>query len=344
MSISYRRIVVAACALLITGTAAFLAYEIYLSHPEFRGKKEVVIAPGLGSREISALLKREGVIRSKWAFVMYVSLRGEASSLKPGRYVFFDTAAIPDIARDLVTGEARERVLVIPEGWNGADIARYFGAQGVGDETGARRLFAEPPHELRARFSFLADLPAGEGLEGYLFPDTYRVFADAAPEDVIGKMLENFGMKLTPELREEIRRRGKNVFDVVIMASLVEREVVSEDDRAQVSGILYKRLDVGIPLQVDATVVYAKSQNAGATSQTNGKVSLADTKIDSPYNTYRYRGLPPGPIANPGISAIRAAIYPKPSPHLYYLSAPDGRTIFSRTLEEHNAAKRKHLR
>ena len=349
MDFSYGKIVAAACALLIVGIAA-LAYEIHLPHTEFRGKKEIVIAQGIGSRSIGALLKEEGVIASKWAFVSYVSLRGEASGLKPGRYIFFETAAIPDIALDLVAGASREREITIPEGWNSGDIAAYLGGEGAGDAEAARRLFTYPPRALLARFPSLADMPVSAGLEGYLFPDTYRVFQDAELEGIVVKMLENFGRRLTPGLREEIARQKKKIFEIITMASLVEKEVVSEEDRAIVSGILWKRLDAGIPLQVDATIAYAKTQLGNEVSKLkggvrgNGKISLADTKIESPYNTYKYRGLPPGPIANPGLSAIRAAIYPKKSPYLYYLSASDGRTISSRTLEEHNAAKEKYLR
>ena len=132
------------------------------------------------------------------------------------------------------------------------------------------------------------------------------------------------------------------MYEYIIMASLIEREVVSEEDRRLVSGILWKRLDAGIPLQIDATLVYIKNQESGVRNQGN-TISAKDKKTDSPYNTYLYRGLPAGPISNPGLSAIKAAISPKESPYFYYLSTPDGRTIFSQTLEEHNLAKAKYL-
>jgi len=151
------------------------------------------------------------------------------------------------------------------------------------------------------------------------------------------KMLANFDEKITPDLRKEITKQKKTIFEIITMASLIEKEVAMDEDRAIVSGILWKRIKLGIPLQVDATITYITGKN-------NTKISLNDTKINSPYNTYKYRGLPPGPIANPGIAAIRAAIFPKSSPYLFYLSAPDGRTIFSKTLEEHNTAKTRYLR
>lgn len=318
--------------------ALSLAYEIYFPHVSGNSPREVVIAPGMGSRMIGALLKERGVIRSRWAFVTYVSLRGEASSLKPGQYVFSDSAAIPEIARDLIAGTNREKIIFIPEGWNTRDIARYFEVRGIAQEQAALDFFDNPPRD----FAF-AERARGTGMEGYLFPDTYRIFQDSSLTDIARKMLDNFDRKFAPDMRMAISRQEKNVRDIIIMASLIEKEVAGDRDRAIVSGVLWKRIAFGIPLQVDATVRYAKIQSSKSNVQ-NAKLSLQDTKINSPYNTYRYRGLPPGPIANPGLSSIRAAIFPASSPYLYYLSSSDGRTIFSRTLEEHNAAKAKYLR
>ena len=150
-------------------------------------------------------------------------------------------------------------------------------------------------------------------------------------------MLQNFDAKFSNDLRQETLHQNHTTFEIITIASLIEKEVASDSDRALVSGILWKRMKLNIPLQVDATVLYARPKRIG-------KVTLADTKINSPYNTYRYTGLPPAPIANPGLSAIRAALYPKKSPYLYYLSTPDGKTIFSKTREEHNRAKAKYLK
>lgn len=326
------------------GVVLAMSYVLLLPHHVRPGTKHVIVAPGMGSRMIGAFLKQEGIIGSKWAFVTYVSLTGRASDLKPGAYEFPDTAAIPAIARDLVAGESRERIIVIPEGWNNFYIAEYFESQGIASRDEAMRFFKSPPDAIASLLEPLGGARRSSGTEGYLFPDTYRIFRDASLADITEKMVRNFDTKMTPELHREIARQKKSIFEIVIMASLIEKEVVSESDRVLVSGVLWKRLRAEIPLQVDATIAYAQMQNGKRKTQSNGKISLEDTKIDSPYNTYRYRGLPPGPIANPGLSAITAAVHPLPSPYLYYLSAPDGRTIFSRTLEEHNAAKAKYLR
>lgn len=324
--------------------AAAFCYEVYLPHPASSDPRQAVIAKGMGSRKIGTLLRDQGVIRSKWAFVTYVTFRGTASLLKPGVYTF-ERQSIADIASLLVVGGKNEKEITVPEGWTARDIAGLLEERQIGSAEDFRRMAAPAglPH-FEDRYSFLTEKPATSGLEGYLFPDTYRIDEDTALVDVIYKMLDNFDRKLTPDLREEITRQKKNIFEIVTMASLLEKEVASDEDRALVSGILWKRLNANMALQVDATIVYAKAQNPNYKLQKNGKISIADTKIDSPYNTYHFRGLPPGPIANPGLSAIRGAIYPKTSPYVYYLSAPDGRTIFSRTLDEHNAAKAKYLR
>ncbi len=318
--------------------AGVLANEIYIPHSKTEELKQIEINPGLGSREIAQRLKDEGVIRSKWTFVFYVSAKGAADNLKPGTYAF-GPKTIPDITRELVKGANYERTMTIPEGWNLREINSYLQAQEFVFAADFERTAKnkETVNKFAEQFPFLAEIPAALGLEGYLFPDTYRVFQNSAAEEVLIKMLENFDKKLTPDLRQEIHKQKKTTFEIITMASLIEKEVISEEDRAMVSGILWKRLDKNIGLQVDATIAFI-------TGRKTTKISQKEIQIDSPYNTYKYRGLPLGPITNPGLSAIKAAIYPKKSPYLYYLSAKDGRTIFSETLEEHNIAKEKYLR
>lgn len=326
--------------LLIIGT---LILEIYF--PLTPPTRAIDILPGMGSRKIADILKREGMIRSKWLFITYVTIRGASSDLKPGRYYF--TPAIVNIVDDLVRGGTIERNIVIPEGWTAKEIGEYFEKENVLSRVEFERLVgAEGLIYFRTRFEFLRNVSESAGLEGYLFPDTYRIFVGSSAEEIIVKMLENFGKKVAPELRQEVFRQKKTLYEIVTMASLIEKEVAADEDRAIVSGILWKRLKIGIPLQVDATIAYIKRQMVNGTLRmaNNHKISIDDTKIDSPYNTYKYRGLPKGPISNPGLSAIRAAIYPEESPYFYYLSAPDGRTIFSKTFEEHNTAKAKYLR
>ena len=179
--------------------------------------------------------------------------------------------------------------------------------------------------------------PADVGLEGYMFPDTYRVAKDAKPEDVVQKMLENFNRKLTPEMRADIALQGKTIFDVITMASIIEREASDTEDRKIISGILWKRVEAGMALQADATLTYITGNGTFA-------LSADDLAVDSPYNTYKYPGLPVGPISNPGLDAILAAIYPKASPFWFYLHDKAGNPHYSKTFEEHKINKEKYLR
>ena len=322
------------------GLFAILLNEFYIPHQTFLGSKAIEIPSGFGSRMIADKLKQEGFIRSKWIFELYVTLRGEASSLKPGEYKF-DRASVKTIAAALVKGAHQELVITLPEGSNIEDLGQILRTQGA--KANAFEIFAAMHTfpELESTFPFLKDTTRISGLEGYLFPDTYHIFANATNEQIATDFLHNFDAKLSPELRQDIRNQNKTIRDIIIMASLIEREVVSDQDRAMVAGVLWKRIAIGMPLQVDATVLYAKEIQNHATQE---RLTRDDLTINSPYNTYKYRGLPVGPIGNPGLSAITAAIHPTISPYLYYLSAPDGRTIFSRTLDEHNAAKQKYLK
>lgn len=330
---------------------AWLLYQIYLPHTSYRGEKTVEVSRGLGSRKIGELLKREGIIQSKWAFMIYAGLTRDAAYLKPGTFVFSEESSIAEILSHLVSGEEypNERFLTIPEGWNLRDIGNYFERQGIAEAREFWKVAGLPAADYRAvdaagplldflnDFLLLREKPNYVGLEGFLFPDTYRVYRDASVKEIIGKMLSNFERRFSEELRAAAASQKKSVFEIVTMASLIEKEVRSDEDRKLVSGILWKRLELDIPLQVDAALTYIKGHND--TPLTNG-----DKASPSRFNTYRYPGLPAGPIANPGISAIRAALDPAESLYFYYLSAPDGRTIFSRTLEEHNAAKARYLR
>lgn len=325
----------------------FFIWQIYFPHTSFSKEKRVEIEKGSSFRAIAEELQKEGVIGSKWAFLMWGYVTRYGLSIKPGTYTFSSESAIIEILNNLARGESlpNERIITIPEGWNISDIAGYFDKNGIASSSALYQITGRSamlypsakPEPWRKKYPILASLPSNLSLEGFLFPDTYRVYRDASLESIIEKMIANLEKKLDQTLRDEIAKQKKTVFEVITMASLIEEEVRSEEDRAIVSGILWKRLERGIPLQVDATVVYIRGYNHTPLTKT-------DLASPSPYNTYKYRGLPAGPISNPGLSAIKAAIYPEENPYLYYLSAPDGRTIFSTTLEEHNAAKEKYLR
>ena len=267
-----------------------------------------LVKQGEGAKEISINLKKQDLIKDSFLFRVYALAQGRAEKLQAGEYELSPGMAIPEIVNKLVSGDRIKKMITIIEGWTIKDIANYLEAEEI-----------DP------------------SLEGYLFPDTYEISPEDGIEEIIEIMLANFDKKLTSELREEISSQGKTIHEIVITASLVEKEVRTLEDKKIVSGILWKRLEWNIPLQIDATIAYI-------TGRKTTKITKEELQVDSPYNTYKYKGLPLGPISNPGLESISAAIYPEKTGYWYYLSTPEGETIFSKTLKEHNEAKVKYLK
>lgn len=280
------------------------------------GDKIVAITKGLGSDETAQVLKNNGIINSKWEFVFYLWIKGYINHIQAGEYLLNSRMTMPQVARIIVNGEINQNYVkvTIPEGWDTKKI------------------------EARLRENKIIDNSARISIdnEGYLFPDTYYFYKNSSLDTVIQKMKDNFNNKIDNGLIKEIKNQGKTLYDILKIASILEREVVSDEDRAIVSGIFWKRIKLGMPLQADITIAYVLGID-------KWQYSSEDIKIKSPYNTYVNLGLPPTPICNPGLSAIKAAIYPKQTDYLYFLSTLDGRTVYSKTLEEHNRNKAKYL-
>jgi len=296
----------------------FLYQGAYLPKSPFSVEGKLFsIERGQNVFQIAENLEREGLIKNKYFFDFYVFLKGVQRKLQAGEYELSPSMSIAEIAKKIILGDVVKEEITIIEGWNLKDIGFYFENKGM--------FQAEELYDERAE------------VEGYFFPDTYQIRRGATLAEIINKAVDNFNKKLTSDLRGEIERQGKTIFEIVTMASLIEKEVKTKEDKELVSGILWKRLENNIPLQVDATITYI-------TGKRTTKISKEETQIDSPYNTYKYLGLPIGPICNPGLESISAALYPKSSQYWYYLSVPEGETIFSKTLEEHNYAKAKYLR
>lgn len=330
---------------------AVVVLTVFLPKGVFSGQEKSVfrIMAGEGSKEISASLEKNGYIWWGPAFRLYVLTRGISGNLQAGAYEISSSMSLFTIAEKFAAGDILKEKITIIEGWNLRDIGYYFENNGMFQTEEFWEMAGFPatdysvssdlpePRNFSQDYAFLQDKPGNSGLEGYLFPDTYEINSGMGLEEIIKKMLNNFGEKLSPGLREEIEKQNKSIFEIVTMASLIEKEVISKEDKQIVSGILWKRLKSGVPLQVDATISYV-------TGIKSTKISIQDTQIDSPFNTYKYYGLPLGPICNPGIESVRAAIFPANSVYWYYLSTPEGETVFSRTLQEHNTAKAKYLK
>jgi len=292
-------------------------------------KIDFVVQKGWGEKEIASNLEEAKIIRSSYFFKFYAVISLKNFQLQAGEYNLSPKMSIYEIANKIANGDVVKDNAVIPEGWNEKDIGKYLEAKGICTQSYFNSLIKK---DYSANFDFLADKPKSADLEGYLFPDTYEIGKGETCDDIVNAMLTNFGQKLTPELRTEIKKQNKTIFHIVTMASMIEKEVKTLSYKKIVSGILWKRIAIGMPLQLDATIVYITG---------NPIVYIKDTQINSPYNTYKYYGLPKGPISNPGAESITAAIYPTQTNYLYYLT--DGTIHFSETLEQHNAAKAKYL-
>lgn len=305
---------------------------------------EFTVPRGLDSKSIAEKLQDEGVLNAPWVFVIYVRLYDAADKIQAGEYLLDRNMSIAQIVDVLSQGKviSDERSLTVIEGWSNRQVADYL------DQ---RNIFAREEFEaaLGADYEFEFEAAKKFGYEGFLFPDTYAISKNAQPSDLITKMLANFEIKLNADLRGALADSGRDIADLIILASIIEKEVgrnkniLTDEDRVAlqrerelVASVFYNRLKIGMPLESDATVNYV-------TGKSDRSVLIADTKIDSPYNTYRYRGLPPGPIGNPGLGAILAAISPAESDYYYFLNKPDGEAVFSRTFAEHVSNKNKYL-
>jgi UPF0755 protein len=282
------------------------------------------------------MLADEGVIRSPQAFVATAYLTGKWRRIQAGRHDLAPSMTGFEILDALCRGSrAAWRWLTIPEGYTERQIGAAVEAAGVGKADEFLAAAARPQGQ-ETRFPLPATGPAGKpstGLEGYLFPDTYRVGPGETAEDLVAQMLGRFGQVVWRGLfHEQPTYKGRALDEVIILASLVEGEAKREKDRPLIAGVLMNRLNRGQRLECDATVQYALGDGR------NPRLTADDLNVPSDYNTYLHPGLPPGPICNPGEASIRAAMDPANVPYLYYVARPDGSHVFSRTFEEHQTA------
>ncbi len=311
-------------AVLVSATAYFLSLLDPVSAPSAGDIVVLEVRSGDGYKKIVDNLSSKHLIRSKAVFKLLSLLSGSAATLKPGVYRFHPSMSSGEILSKLVAGAREEIVITIIEGATVYDIDAALVAGGILPR-GAVAAAAQ-------KFS----------LEGKLFPDTYKFFTDSEVEEVMDKFAATFAAKVGPLLSGMSERSAA---EVLILASLVEKEVPDFEERKIVAGILKKRLEVGMPLQVDATLCYIKEVAAYPAPQKCYPLHRLDFKIESPYNTYMHAGLPPGPIGNPGLAAIIAVIHPKSSDYWYYLSDPaTNKTIFSKDLDEQQQNRVKYLR
>lgn len=287
----------------------------------------VTVPPGANARTIGALLARKHLVRRSFGFVLAARLQGVADKMKAGHYEISPAMPPRQIAALLAFGQTANDVVVIPEGYTVAQIARRLAAQHMANE----QTFLTLARTQGRSFPVKGFQPPDDNLEGYLFPDTYRIPKGTDERGIITQMLRDFERRVVKPNRAALAHYPGGVAAAVNLASLIEREAEVPGDRPLISAALTNRLKQGMRLECDATVQYALPQH-------KARLMYADLRVDSPYNTYTHAGLPPTPICSPGLPSIEAALHPAPVNYLFYVARPDGSHIFSRTLAEHDRA------
>jgi UPF0755 protein len=314
---------VALLLLLIAMFAGAGAAWVYLGIEEpYRGytadEQFVEIPPGLGSRAIGARLVAAGIIRDSLIFRGALWMSGRDTRLKAGEYRFAEPMTPLAVIDKLKRGDVFVIHLTFPEGLNIFEMSKIFESKGFG----SARSFVD----------------AARHLEGFLFPETYALPRRTTASKLVHQMNEAFQHALTPELRAAAQARGLTIPQLATLASIVEKETGNPEERPLVASVYENRLRIGMPLQCDPTVIYAL-ELAG---RWDGNIRRDDLSYDSPYNTYRYPGLPPGPIASPGLASLDAVVHPAESEYLYFVSRNDGSHVFSKTLAEHSQNVQKY--
>lgn len=301
------------------------------------------IAPGETADSIVANLAAAGLLNDTELFGNYVRYHGLDSGLEAGDFLLSPQMTIPELAEALTEGKLREIDLRLLEGWRMEEMANYLAtvnaAQIDADEflAIARR---QAPFDLSG-YDFLASLPPEATLEGFLFPDTYRVPPDADAAYLVDKMLQNFGSRVTPAMRQAYGFYGLNLREAVTLASIVEREAVVHEERPLIANVFLNRISQEMKLEADPTVQYALGYDAASGKWWKNPLTLDDLAFDSPYNTYVAPGLPPGPIANPGLASLQAVAEPAQTDYIFFVvdctAVTPGSHVFSVTYEEHLA-------
>lgn len=323
-----RRVAAIAAGLALVGVGVF-AWELYRPYRGYSRNQLLTIEPGMRAPAVARLLVDRGVLAHRWPFlVRYWLGRARHHTLKSGEYLFDRPLAPIDVYQKLIRGEVYLHAVVIPEGSDRFDIARALQEQlGMKPEEFLR--VTQQTHPRR-------DVdPQAPTLEGYLFPDTYRFPRGVTPAAVVAAMLGKFHRVLDSRLRRELRHSSRSLHDLITLASLVEKETPDPSERILVAAVFTKRLEKVWPLQCDPTVIYAARLRHRTIGTSTTPITQSDLEIDSPYNTYRHTGLPPGPICNPGVASIRAALEPATVDLLYFVSNHHGGHVFARTLAEH---------
>ncbi|WP_434796929.1 endolytic transglycosylase MltG [Terrisporobacter vanillatitrophus] len=293
-------------------------------------KEDIVIDIPTGSTlsQVTNILKENNLIKNKTLFKLYVRVSNNSSKLKSGKYLFNQTYSNKEIIKDLSKGKVYNDgiKITVPEGSTSFEIMDILAKNKLGEKNVYEELINNPK-EFKEKFKFLDDEKI-KSLEGFLYPSTYYFNEKQSEKEVLEHMLETFDSKYTDKLQKRQNELNKSLYEVINLSSIVEKEAVLDEDRPIIASVFYNRIKINMPLQSDATIQYIFKERKKS-------ITYNDLKIDSPYNTYKVEGLPPTPIANPGIKSIEAVLYPANTEYLYFVATIEGGNTYSKTYEEH---------
>lgn len=321
---------------LLSAAAGYLYYNNGLesaSGNEAAFSKQIVIPKGSSVRTVAGILKSENLIKDSLVFELYCKLNKTADKMKAGKYSISSSMNMPEIVDVIASGKALIDTVkfTIPEGYNQEQIAEKLNSLGVVSQESIQAAITADDYD----YEFIEQIPERENrLEGYLFPDTYEIYRDTSAEAIIDKLLQRFDSVFKEEYRNRARELNMSMDQIITLASIIEREAKLDSERKTISGVFHNRLKKNMMLQSCATVQYLLKEQKEV-------LTYKDLEIESPYNTYKYAGLPPGPIASPGLKSIEAALYPEDTEYLYFFAKDDGSHVFSKTYNEHINAQNK---
>ena len=305
---------------------AFGASSVPKSSHDPDQKIYITVKPGMDADAIAGQLLAHGVIDSKFSFWWQVKTGGLQDKFKAGTYLLHPGMKTEDAIGKLISGETTSIKFTIPEGFGIKEIAERLSDEGLVDKEKFLKLAKDyAPYDYVEKHEH-----ARYAAEGFLFPDTYEIQSDVSEKEIMAMMARDFDQRLTNKLRARAEEMNLSIYDLVTLASLVEKEARYEEDRPIIAQVFFKRLRIGMPLQSDTTLQYLLDAP-------KEDVSIADTKMESPYNTYQNYGLPPGPIASPGMAAIEAVLYPADTDYIYFVADRQGHNHYSNTYAEHLA-------
>ncbi len=300
---------------------------------EDAAETQIVIPKGSSVKAVSRILEQSHAIKNRFAFELYCKLNDKAGKLKAGKYIINNSLEVPEVVEVIISGKGLVDTLTftIPEGYNLGQIVERIGSLGVVDRENLEGALEAGKYD----FGFITEIPdRDKRLEGYLFPDTYEIYKDTTAEVIISKLLGRFENVFNEEYKKRAEELNMTVDQVITLASIIEREAKLDSERKTISAVFHNRLKKNMMLQSCATVQYLLDEPKEV-------LTYKDLEIESPYNTYKNAGLPPGPIASPGLKAIEAALYPEDTDYLYFFAKEDGSHVFSKTYNEHINAQNK---